>query len=171
MAGGGHWVAYFLLFLLIEALAPSAIVLFFDSKHRILEGWRPVFLSAFAMLMIFPFYKLGHQSDLRLQGSGGVLVFTAMGVAAGLTSSKFSFRSLEGAMLFALFVIGACYPLGRALLNLKETADYRFETIQRTIDVHDMSEIGKMDDAGETYMSQQYLGQSTTVAYRWLLRK
>ncbi len=172
LSDGGHWLTSYLLFVLLEVLLPAGCVLYFDYKHRILEGWRPLFLCAFVVLLLFPLYKMGRESDLRLQGSGSALVFMALGSAAGLTSPKFSFRSVEGLMLFTLFAVSAVYPLGRPLLNLKGPADdYRFETIQRTMDVHDMSEIGKTEPNVTFDFAQQYLGRKDSAAFRWLLRK
>jgi len=171
-AMGHPWLPYYLLFIVLEVLIPAGCVLYFDYRHRVLDGWRPLFLCATAVLLVFPLFKMGHESDLRLQGSGGLTAFLALGFAACLCSPKFRIRSMEGMAVLLIFAVSAVYPLGRPILNLKEPrVDYSFEATSKSTGMRDMSEIGKAEGGPGFDISQQYLGRGDSIAYRSLLRR
>ncbi len=162
------WPLLLPVFLAVQLL-PVVFVALIDSKYKVLKNHRSLFMAGALVLMLLPFYRLGHESDLRLQVGTCASLLVAMAVALCFVSDAFSWRKPLFPMLAALYCFGAIYPVARPVLNIftnKEDESYRH--------LHAEKGLQHLPDLNKdwSYSFQiQYLGRLDSPAYRWLLKQ
>lgn len=163
---GAEWLIFYGLFLLLE-LSPIFLIWLADRKYKILKDQAPLFYIATGYLILLPLYKLGFNSDLRLEASGPAMLFVALAAVACWQSPAFSFKRPLFLFMTAAVLIGAIYPVMRPLENLmSNTVRHTYPEIVQSHGFRNLSELREINfDA-----SQQYLGQTNSLAGRWLLR-
>jgi len=162
------WPLLYCLFLVTQLL-PVVFVALIDKKYGVLKDHRAMFWGAVAMLAVLPFYRLGFESDLRLQAATPALIVVALAVGMCLTSEAFSCRRPLFLALTFLYCVGALYPAARPVLNLVSNRhDRSYAYLNRTQGVRYLTDLAP--EWGYDF-AIQYLGRLDSPAYRWLLKR
>jgi len=164
---GAEWLVLYPWFLLLQ-LTPMLFIYLADRKYRLLDGFRPLFLGSFALLLLLPLYKIGYYGDQRLQGGTPALVFAALAACRIFEHQAFSIRRPLFALLVATQLVGAIYPFGKWWWQCLDgqAVDYSFEAVKQRYGYENLSQFKRY---GYDYASQ-YLGRTNSLANEWMLK-
>lgn len=163
-SSGAEWVAFYFLFLALE-LSTLLFIFLLERKYRLLGDLRPLFFIGAIFLLLLPLWKMGHNSDLRMEASAPALLFAAL-AAGRCFQSGISQRPLMCGLI-ACLLIGAIYPIMRPWRIFHfHPKNFSYETIVQLNGYKNLSELRDL----EFNSSLQYLGRPDSAAARWLLR-
>jgi hypothetical protein len=169
-SSGCDWLMFYPLFLFFQ-VSPILFIYLLDRKYNLLPELRSLFMGSFVVLLLLPLYKIGFYGDLRLQAATPALVFTAVAASRCFLSDSFSLKRPLFVLLLGSQVFGAAYPFGKSWKqNLqRDPNDYSYAVTMRTLNIHNLSELKQLKQAGFD-VAAQYLGRTDSAAARWLLR-
>ena len=167
LASGRSWVVWYFLFVALFVLLPTASVGWLEWKHHYLGNLKPVVLAMVVVLLISPLFKLGQLGDLRMQISGPAFLFVGIAIAKGILEEPSRGWRLPYAVLVAVFLAGALFPVFRTLENVAfaPKSDYRIATLRKN-QLRHITDL-KMDGFDVT---TQYLGASGSKAAELILK-
>jgi hypothetical protein len=162
----GAWLVYYLFFIALE-LSPLLLLFLLDWKYDFIGGLRPVFYVSAFILLLLPLYKMGYNSDLRLEASGPPLLFASLAASRALALAAVPWRRPLALAFAVSFLIGACYPCLQPWLIFRPAReDFSYPGIVHHQGYHNVFELRDL----EFDSSRQYLGRPDSAAARWLLK-
>jgi hypothetical protein len=162
-----NWLLLYPWLLLLQ-LGPIFLIFLIDVKYNLLGGLRPLFRVSFILLALLPLYKLGYYGDQRLQCQTPALLVCGLAACRIFLHAEFNLRRPLCALLAASQLFGLAYPVAswwRKALTI-ERHDYSYDAVRLNWGCNNLSEYRH---PGYDY-SMQYLGQTNSLAARWLLR-
>lgn len=164
-SAGVEWLPLYFLFLASE-FSPLLFLWLADRKFNVLGEWRPLFLASALVLVLLPLWKIGFNSDLRLEASGPALLLVTLAAARCFEQGVFTWKQWRFALLAGALLAAAASTLARASRFREDSCDLSYPVLVEKSGFHTLPEL-KVEQFDA---ASQYLGREDSFAARWLLR-